>query len=94
LAIIQNVDGQVVGVVLQSASISHTVSVDLVIYPWNSELLVDGGIVVVGMGVGDYSLLSQFGLFSDEPVKLLKAYVGLDTLPVDVRAPSQPSVQG
>jgi len=46
------------------------------------------------MGVGDYSLLSQFGLFSDEPVKLLKAYVGLDTLPVDVRAPSQPSVQG
>jgi len=45
-------------VVLQSASISHTVSVDFVVYPWNPELLVDGGIFVVGMGVGDYSQTS------------------------------------
>jgi len=51
LGIVQKVDGQVVVVVLQSVGISHTVSVDLVVYPWNSEFLVDGGIFVVGMGV-------------------------------------------
>lgn len=48
--------------ILQSSGVSLTESVDLIFHPRNSELLVDGSILVIGMGVGDYSQASVLEL--------------------------------